>query len=339
MLGPLIKISPSNTSDGTGVRIGVIKKVIADEARRRIYYNTTQGDPLFNRKSGLFLNKTSNSANVESLYPCTETFWSRINRAKKLRSDKVIDLILSIGQKKKDEKSYDIEDDDGYSSDYSELIDSGVISKEGSPCKFSELSESAGRRKRTAEISMEHPAEVFVGDLYKNSDSPLHHGFTYEHSIALTKYFTTQKWVGGKYAWQEFKKRGSDKEDWPTVDELSLASFSRLHLPEGEKKIGKGLHPPIDGKIPRKHISAPDKNNTAKDFSASIDKFGEYSFKGQVAMANAITASFATKDTATADTEPFSFEFFRKKDVSMSRLYDNPETLMEEVMNHMWRND
>ena len=283
------------------------------------------------------MTKSTNSANVETLYPCTETFWSRINRAKKYRSDKAINLILSIGQIKKDEKCYDVNDEEGYASDYSELIDSGVLSKEGSPCKFSELSESAGRRKRTAEISMEHPAEIFVGDLYNNTDSPLHHGFTYEHSILLTKYFTTQKWVGGKYAWQEFTKRGSDKEDWPTVDELSLASISRLHLPEGDKKMGKGLHPPIDGRIPRKHISAPDKNTT-KDVSASIDKFGEYSFKGQVAMANAITASFANKEEVKT-TEPYSFEFFRGNDVSMSQLYDAPGTLMEEVMNHMWNND
>ena len=56
-------------------------------------------------------------------------------------------------------------------------------------------------------------------------------------------------------------------------------------------------------------------------------------------MANTITASFATKDTVEVDTELFSFEFFRNKDVSMSQLYDNPETLMEEVMNHMWKND
>ena len=74
MLGPLIKIPPSNTSDGTGARIGVIKRAIVDEARRRLYYNSTQGDPIYNRKYGLYLNKSLNSANVESLYPSTETF-------------------------------------------------------------------------------------------------------------------------------------------------------------------------------------------------------------------------------------------------------------------------
>ena len=100
---------------------------------------------------------------------------------------------MSLGHITESEKNYDNEDDLNYSSDYSELLNDGAVSKEMSPKKISNLSDSANRRKRTAEVSSEYPAEKFVSDLYYNKFSPIHQGFTYEHSLALAQYFTTRK--------------------------------------------------------------------------------------------------------------------------------------------------
>ena len=134
---------------------------------------------------------------VESIYSCSESFWSKLNAKKKHRSDKHIEVVMSLGHIKEGDKHYD-EDDNSYASDYSELLNDGIVDKEKSPKKLSNLTDSANRRKRTAEVSSEYPAEKIVSDLYYNKFSPIHHGFTYEHSLALAKYLTTKKFDSGK---------------------------------------------------------------------------------------------------------------------------------------------
>ena len=117
--------------------------------------------------------------------------------------------------------------------------------------KISQLSDSARRRKRVAEVSGDHPAKKIVKELYNNPHSPIFHGFTYEHSLALCQYFTTHTWHGGKYAWQQFADLGEAPEEWPTLEEIQLVSFQSLHLSEDNKKIGKNVHPFINGTIPK----------------------------------------------------------------------------------------
>ena len=58
----LIKIPPSKNVDGTGVRIGTVKRHVAEEARRRLNYNSPVGDTLFNNNSKLFISNRSNGA-------------------------------------------------------------------------------------------------------------------------------------------------------------------------------------------------------------------------------------------------------------------------------------
>ena len=118
---------------------------------------------------------------------------------------------MSLGHKRDEDKKYD--DDDSYSSDYSESYGEGKVPQESSPKKFSQLSDSARRRKRVAEVSGDHPAKKFVEELYNNPHSPIWHGFTYEHSLALCQYFTSHTWHGGKYAWQKFADLGEAPEE------------------------------------------------------------------------------------------------------------------------------
>ena len=81
IVGKIIKIPPSKNRDGSGVRIGSIKRSIAAEARRRLYYNSSAGDPVFNTSSKLFISGRAEAA--EFIYPTTESFWMRTNKQKK----------------------------------------------------------------------------------------------------------------------------------------------------------------------------------------------------------------------------------------------------------------
>ena len=59
------------------------------------------------------------------------------------------------------------------------------------------------------------------------------------------------------------------------MEDLSLKCFKRLHLTEDNKKIRKGLHPPVDGKMPWRHIRALKGNSGGDgggDLSLSIEK-------------------------------------------------------------------
>ena len=146
----------------------------------------------------------------------------------------------------------------------------------------------------------------------------------------------------GKYAWQMFSERGEETDSWPTVADLSLDSFAKLHLLEVDKAIGLNKYQPVDGKMPRKHLSTVHGGN--KSIGSSLEKMGntlgESSFRGQVAMANAISCLFKKEeDNTITNTEPFTFEFFRDEFHSLSPIYDTGETSMEDVMNYMWSND
>ena len=57
-------------------------------------------------------------------------------------------------------------------------------------------------------------------------------------------------------------------------------------------------------------------------------------------MADAIKIGLGGgNNIANKNTEPYSFEFARKPHISMSALYNNGETTMEEVMDYMLNND
>ena len=85
-----------------------------------------------------------------------------------------------------------IDDDKSFSLEYSKFICEGDVRDEKSPQKISELSESAQGHKKCASVSGEHTAEKFVTVLYNNKNSPIFHGFTYKHPLALMKHFTVK---------------------------------------------------------------------------------------------------------------------------------------------------
>ena len=118
--------------------------------------------------------------------------------------------------------------------------------------------------------------------------------------------------------------------------ELELDCFNKLHLSEKDKTIGKELHPPVDGSMPRKHISAKPAGNDS--ICSPFEKLGESSYRGQCVMTNAIVNAFGEKkDNKPVNNKPYSFEFYRDKAVTMSPLYDDPSTKMELIMDHMWQ--
>ena len=90
--GRMIKIPPSASPSGAGVRFGIIKRAVLEEARSRLYYNSSHGDPLYNRSSKLFMNNHRASTNVEYIYPCSESFWLKINTKKNI---KVTNILIS----------------------------------------------------------------------------------------------------------------------------------------------------------------------------------------------------------------------------------------------------
>ena len=66
------------------MRFGTIKNAVAKEARRRLYYNTSVGELVFNKESKLFICNRSTGVS-ESIDPSTESFWARSNRQKKIK--------------------------------------------------------------------------------------------------------------------------------------------------------------------------------------------------------------------------------------------------------------
>ena len=136
-------------------------------------YNSPKGDPLFNLTSKLYISNRSNGAS-EYIFPSTESFWIHTNKKKKKAFSESIELIMSLGHSKDDEKTYD--QGEGYNSDYSVGHANGTATPETSPKKLCQLSDSARRRKRTSEVSGDHPAKKFVLELYTNKNSPVYHG-------------------------------------------------------------------------------------------------------------------------------------------------------------------
>ena len=304
----MIKIPPSKNVDGTGVRIGTVKQHVAEEARRRLNYNSPTGDPLFNSNSKFFIFNRANGVS-EYIFPSTESFWIHTNKKKKKPFSDSIELIISIGHRLDDEKTYD--ESDGYKSDYSERHKHETATPEVTPKMLCQLSDSARRRKRTAEVSGDHPAKKFVLALYTNKKSPVYHGLTYEHSLALTMYFTSHTWPGGKYVWQKYDPLGDSESDFPDLDELKIDAFSALLLSDEDKKIGKGLHPPLDGKNwPKKHQASGTIKGGA-GVAHSLDKIGGAHLEGQLAMADAIkTLGKGAKVVAVKKQMYFHLNFF-----------------------------
>ena len=161
----------------------------------------------------------------------------------------------------------------------------------------------------------------FVLALYTNKMSPVYHGLTYEHSLALTMYFTSHTWPGGKYVWQKYDPLGDSESDFSDLDELKIDAFSALLLSNEDKKIGKGLHPPLDGNNwPKKHQASGTIKGGA-GVAHSLDKIGGAHLEGQLAMADAIkTLGKGGKGGSSEKTDVFSFEFFR--DIKEIRIRD-----------------
>ena len=93
--------------------------------------------------------------------------WTHINRLKKKKSDKYIDLTLSLGHAQENDDNDglapvdvdNIDDHQSFSLEYSKFIREGDVREEKSPQKISELSESAQGRKKCASVSGEHTSE------------------------------------------------------------------------------------------------------------------------------------------------------------------------------------
>ena len=99
--------------------------------------------------------------------------------------------------------------------------------------------------------------------------------------------------------------------------------FNRYILSEDNKKIGKNVHPLINGTIPKKHISS-DKNDTSPHIANSLEKIGESHLRGQLALAGAITSAMGGIISTTDKTsEIYSFEFYSDKCESMSPIYED----------------
>ena len=157
-------------------------------------------------------------------------------------------------------------------------------------------------------------------------------------------YFTTHTRPGGKYVWQRFNSLGDSEGDWPDLEELTIDAFSTLLLSDEDRKIGRDLHPPTDGKNwPKKHMAS----GTTKGgvgVANSLDKIGCAHLQGQLAIAESIkTFSRGGAVGSSEKLDLFSFEFFRFdiqeectiRCESMSPLHDNGDTKMEEVVDYM----
>ena len=242
VIGREVVIKPSGRLDGVGVRFSKFKSVVMGAALKNKAYLSDNSLPLFGPDSKIYVNNRKSTKQVEHIYPDTTTFWNRIKKLRGNKSDKHIDLVVSVGHRVKSDVEENYEDTDfDYNSDFSEKVRSGNISEQ-SPEKMSRVITPGERRKRVAEKSYEQPSGKFVNRLYTDTNSPLYHGFCYEQGLAIQKHFCCKMW-GNKPAWDYFTC-GEDPGGWPTIAELELESFAKLPLSAEDKKIGYELHKP-----------------------------------------------------------------------------------------------
>ena len=160
-----------------------------------------------------------------------------------------VDLVLSFGHKKIDVDTP--EEDFDYSSDHSTMIFRNEIT-EVSPEKYDDRSTAEIRREnKVTSSSYEGRADKFILELYENPKSPVHYGFSYEHSVAMKKTFSVLK-INSKYMWDVYLCEDNVCLSWPTKKNLTLDSFKVLPLYHKDKELSKRDFPPENGIWPYK---------------------------------------------------------------------------------------
>ena len=97
VIGREVVIKPSGRLDGVGVRFSKFKSVVMGAALKNKAYLSDNSLPLFGPDSKIYVNNRKSTKQVEHIYPDTTTFWNRIKKLQGNKSDKHIDLVVSVG--------------------------------------------------------------------------------------------------------------------------------------------------------------------------------------------------------------------------------------------------
>jgi len=209
-LGMEINIPPTGTTSGEGVWIGVVKRMLAEKAMLEKDYLGCYGDLAFDCSSQLFYSKNRGAQAIERFNPSTRDMWEKIKKQRNKQTHTHIDLVMSFRRKKLDS---DLPQVFEYDSDYSEKLSWKELC-ERSPEKYDNRSEAVKRRdKKIAANSKDRPAESFITNSYENKDSPVYHGFSFEHATAMRKYLSVLK-LKTKYIWEVYPCTPGNVDSW-----------------------------------------------------------------------------------------------------------------------------
>ena len=118
IIGGRLEIPPTDCPNGTGARLGVVKRMVAEKAMLEKEYTDGYGGIVFDGHSELYVSSNKSARYVEKIGSSTKALWECIKRqrTKRGRLDTDVDLVLSFGRKKESMEDESVEFD--YSSDY-----------------------------------------------------------------------------------------------------------------------------------------------------------------------------------------------------------------------------
>ena len=144
-IGEKLEISAAEFPNGTGVRLGMVKRMVAEKAMMEKEYSDGCGGMVFDAHSEMFVSSNKSARYVEKIGSSTKALWETIKRmkTKRTRLETKVELVLSFGRKKDD---LDDSQEFDYSSDYSEKLRSKAMT-ERSPEKSDDRTKAAKRRE------------------------------------------------------------------------------------------------------------------------------------------------------------------------------------------------
>lgn len=150
-------------------------------------YLDCRSDLAFDGSSQLYYSTNRGARAMELINPLSRDMWDKIKKQREKRTHTHIDLFVSFGRKKLDSELPQVFE---YESNYSEKVTNKDIC-ERSPEKQDDRSEAVKRQdQKIAANSKERPSEALITNFSENRDSPVFHGFSYEHATTMRKCFS-----------------------------------------------------------------------------------------------------------------------------------------------------